>query len=86
VIQEKPVKKDLVGILERAQIDVSLQVVVLSLVGLVSADDLLFKALDVRREEAVQAKLASFLVRESCAFVQPLAVEEIHPARRIRKI
>jgi hypothetical protein len=65
---------------------VSLQVIVLSLVGLVSADDLLLKALDLRWEKSVQAQLASLLFRERCAFVQPLAVEEIHPAGDIRKI
>lgn len=30
----------------------------------------------------MQTKLASFLLGEGRAFVQPLAVEEIHPARK----
>ena len=51
------------------------------LVGLVRADGLLIQALDVRRQQAVQAKLAALLLRERRAFVQPWAFEEIHPAR-----
>jgi hypothetical protein len=65
---------------------VSLQVVVLSFVGLVNADDLLLKALDVRWEKSVQAELASLLFRERCAFVHPLAVQEIHPTGDIRNL
>jgi hypothetical protein len=60
-----------------------LQVIVLSLVGLVGADHSLIKGLDVRRQKSVQAMRAPFLLRERCAFVQPLAVQEIHPAREI---
>jgi hypothetical protein len=45
---------------------------------------LLIKPLDLRWEKPVQAKLASFVFRERRAFVQPWAVEEIHPARNIR--
>jgi len=85
VVEEQPVEEDFVGILKSAQKDVSLQIVVLSLVSLVSANYLLIKALDVGRKETVQAQLASLLFSERCAFVQPLAVEEIHPAEDIRK-
>jgi hypothetical protein len=46
---------------------------------------LLLKALDMRWEKSVQAKLASLLLRERRAFVQPLPVEKIHPAREIRR-
>jgi hypothetical protein len=31
----------------------------------------------------VQSKRAPFVLRERCAFVQPLAVQEVHPARDI---
>jgi hypothetical protein len=86
MIEQKTVEKDFVGILQSAQIDMPLQVVVLSFVGLVSANDLLFKALAVWREKSVQAKLPSLLLRERRAFVQELPVEEIHPAGNIRKI
>jgi hypothetical protein len=40
----------------------------------------------VWREEPKQAELASLLLREGRAFVQPLAIEEIHSAGDIRKI
>jgi hypothetical protein len=85
VVEQKPVEEDFVGILQGAQINVPLQVVVFSLIGLVSADDLLLKALDVRRQKSVQAKLASLLLRERRAFVQPWAFEEIHAARGFRQ-
>jgi len=75
VVEEQSVEEDFVGILKSAQKDVSLQIVVLSLVSLVSANYLLIKALDVGRKETVQAQLASLLFSERCAFVQPLAVE-----------
>jgi hypothetical protein len=61
----------------------SLQVVVLPLVDLVGADHLLIKGLDVRRHKSVQAKRAPFVLCERCAFVQPLAVQEVDPARDI---
>jgi hypothetical protein len=83
VVAQKPVKEDLVGILQSAQVDVSLQVVVLSLVGLVGADHLLLQSLDVRGQKPVQAKLASFVLCERCTSIQPLAVQEIHPAKGI---
>jgi hypothetical protein len=81
MVEKKFVKEDFVGVLQSAQINVSLQVVIFSLVGLVSTNDLLLKGLDVRWEKPVQAKFASFLFREGRAFVQVLAVQEIHPAR-----
>jgi hypothetical protein len=83
VVGLKPVEEDFVGILQSAQIDVSLQVVVLSLAGLVRAYYLLLKALDMRRQQPVQAKHAPFVRCERGAFVQPLAVQEIHAARDI---
>jgi hypothetical protein len=61
-----------------------LQVVVFSLVGCVGADRLLLKIFHARRKKPMQAKLASFLFRERGSFVQPLVVEEIHPARGVR--
>jgi hypothetical protein len=85
VVEKKFVKEDLVGVLQSTQINVPLQVIVFLLVGFVSADNLLLKALDVRREKSVQAKLASLPSRESRTFVHSLAVEEIHPVRRIRE-
>ena len=83
VVEEKPVEEDFVGILQSAQIDVSLQVVVFSLVGLIRTHHLLIKALDMWRQKSVQSKLAPFVLRERCAFVEPLAVQEIHAMRDI---
>jgi hypothetical protein len=37
----------------------------------------------MRRQKPVQAKFAPFVVGERCAFVQPLAVQEIHAAMGI---
>ena len=64
--------------------DVSLQIILLLLVGLTSADDLLFQHFDVRREKPVQVKLVSFFLRESRAFVQQWGVEQIYAARKNR--
>jgi hypothetical protein len=80
VVEQKPVEEDFVSVLQRAQVDMPLQVVVLSLVGLVGADYLLFDALDMRRQKPVQAKFAAFLLRKCRAFVQLVAIEEIHSA------
>ena len=83
MVEEKPVEEDFVGILQRAQIDMPLQVIVLSLVRLVRAHHLLIEGLDLRRQQSVQAKLASLLFGERRAFVQQRAVEEIHPGWEI---
>jgi len=83
VIEQELVEEDFVRILQRTQIDVSLQVIVLSLVGLISADDLLLQALDVRRKKSVQLKLVSLLLGKRCAFIQSWVVDEIHPARDV---
>ena len=83
VVEKKPVKEDLVGVLQGAQVDVPLQVVVFSLVSLISAHDLLVQRLDLRRQKPVQAKLGALRVAERRTFVQQRAIEEIHPARGI---
>jgi hypothetical protein len=69
VVEEKPVEQDFVAVLQGAQIDVPLEVVVLSLVGLISADYLSIEALDVRRKQSVQAEHASLFLRERRTFV-----------------
>jgi hypothetical protein len=84
VSEEKFVEQDFVCILKTAQIDMPLQVVIFSLVSLISTDDLLLKALYLRRKKSVQAKSCSLSLRESCTFVQQRIVEEIHPTRNIR--
>ena len=77
VVEQEPVEEDLVGVLQRAQVDVPLQVVVLALVGLVGAGHLLVQALDLRRQQPVQAELAPLVLRERRALVQDRAVEEV---------
>jgi hypothetical protein len=83
VVEEKPVEEDLVGILESAQIDMSLEVIVLSLVGLVRATYLLTEVFDMRWKKTVQAKRASLLLCERRSLIHLLASEEIHPAWNI---
>src|SRR5215813_4650021 len=56
--------EDFVSILQRAQINVALQVVAFAPVGLVRAHHLFSKALDLRRQQPVQAKRAPFVLRE----------------------
>src|SRR5208283_831690 len=80
VVEQKPVEKDFVSVLQRAQVDMPLQVVVLSLVSLVGADYLLLDALDMRRQKSVQTESSAFLLRECRAFVQLVAIEKIHSA------
>ena len=58
VIEQQPVEEHLVGVLEGAQVDVPLEVVVLAPVGLVGPDHLLVERLDVRRQQPVQAQAA----------------------------
>ena len=84
VVEKKPVKEDLVCVLQSPQVDMPLQVVVFPLVGLISAHDLLIKRLDLRRKKTVQAKLGALRVAERRTFVQQRAIEEIHPARTVR--
>jgi hypothetical protein len=62
----------------------ALQVVIFSLVGLIRAHHSLIKALDVRQQQPVQANRAPFVRYERGAFVQPLAVQEIHAMRGIQ--
>ena len=50
----------------------SLQVVVLELVCLIRAHQLLIKALDMQRQQPVQAKRAPFVLRERDALVSAL--------------
>ena len=83
VIEEQPVEENFVRVLERAQIDVALEVVRLSLVGLVRAYRLLIKRLHVRWQEAVQAERCPFRVRERRALVEALAVEKVHATREL---
>jgi hypothetical protein len=84
VIEKEFVEEDLVRVLQSAQIDVSLEVIVFSLVGFISAHRLFFECLYIRWKKAVKAKRGALLLGERCTLVQRLLVEEIHPAWGIR--
>ena len=62
VVEQQPVEEHLVGVLQVAQVDVPLEVVVLPPVGLVGADHLLVQRLDLRRQQAVQAEAPALLL------------------------
>jgi hypothetical protein len=80
VIEKEFVEEDLVRVLKGAQIDMELEVIVFSLVRLISAHGLLFECLYIRWKKAVEAKRGALLPGKRCTFVQRLLVEEIHPA------
>jgi hypothetical protein len=56
VVEKEPVKEHLIRVLQSPQIDVPLEVVVLSLVSLVSAHDLLFQCFYMGRKKPEQTK------------------------------
>jgi len=71
VIEEQAIEEDLVGVLERAQVNMTLEVFVLSLVGLVCARCLAVETLDLRRQKSVQAQGGTFLIRERVPLFRP---------------
>ena len=85
VVEQKAVEEDFVRVLQSTQVDMPLEVVVLSLVSLIGAGDLLVKGFNMRRKEPMQAKFCAFLFGESCAFVQIVPVEKIRAVRNIRR-
>ena len=76
VVEEQPVEEDLVRVLERAQVDVPLEVVGLSRVRFVSARHLLVERFDVRRQEALQSEVASLVLGERRALVHERQIED----------
>src|SRR5262249_7302389 len=77
----QPVEEHLVRVLERAQIDVPLEVFVLAPIRLVGAHDLLVERLDVRRKKPEQSEITPFLLGERRPFVQDRQGED----RRARR-
>jgi hypothetical protein len=67
MVEEQPVEEHLVGVLERAEIDVLVERRRARLEGFVRAGGLLFERLDLRRAAGRQAELASFLLGEGGA-------------------
>jgi len=70
VVEKQAVKKNLVGVLQLAEVDVTLEIVVLTEISFASANGLFFNGFDHRREQAVQAEGLSLLMGEGGAFVQ----------------
>src|SRR5262249_39644574 len=85
VLEKKAIEENLVVVLQRAQIDVPLQIVILSRIRLICAYDLLLQGFHVWRKQSVQTKLSSLIVSERCAFVQQWRVEQIHSTRHPRR-
>ena len=83
VIEQEPVEENLVGVLQSAQLDVALQVVVLAVTGLVGANHLVVEGLDMGRQAPVQAEAAPFLLLERGALVEftKARVTAVPPAR-----
>jgi hypothetical protein len=85
MIEQEPVKEHLIGVLQGAQKDVPLEVVVFAPVSLVGPHRLLVEALDGRREKSVQAKSAPFFVREGGAFIQIRSLEDCDAREAVRR-
>src|SRR5277367_5992920 len=83
VVEQKPVEEHFVGVLQGAQVDVSLKVVVFSFVGLVGADHLFLKAFYVWRQKSMQSERVSFFFRERRSLVQHLAAKQVHSTRNV---
>jgi len=70
MFEKQPVKENFVGVLELAEVDVALEIVVLAKIGFVGAGGLLFDGFDDGREEAVEAKGLALRKSEGSTFVQ----------------
>lgn len=70
VIEKKAVEKNLVGVLELAEINVTLEIVVLAQISFLSASGLFFNGFDYRREKPIKAEGLALLRGGGGAFVQ----------------
>jgi len=70
VVEKQAIEKHLVGVLELAKINVALEIVVLTKIGLVSASRLFFDGFHDGREQAIEAEGLALLVGKSSPFVQ----------------
>ena len=77
MVDDESVKEDLVSVLQSTQINMSLEIIVLFLEGLVSTDGLLIKGFYVWRQKPLQAKFCAFLLGKCRALIQGRSVEEI---------
>src|SRR5262245_26358695 len=85
VLEKKAIEENLVVVLQRPQIDVPLQIVILSSIRFIRAHDLLLERFHVRGKQAVKTKLRALFFSERCSFVQQWRVEQIHSARHPRR-
>jgi len=69
MFEKQPVKENFVGVLELAEVDVALEIVVLAKIGFVGAGGLLFDGFDDGWKKAVEAKSLPFRESERRAFV-----------------
>ena len=82
MLLEQAVEERFVAVLQRGEIDVALQVVLLAAEALVGANDLSLHRGNLRRKEAQQAQLAPLRFWERAAFVQQGLREDCPPGYR----
>jgi ABC-type oligopeptide transport system ATPase subunit len=69
VVKHQPVEEHLVRVLQVAQEDMAGQIVLLALVRLIGTLDLCVQSLDMRRQKALQSKLAALFLSKRCSLV-----------------
>jgi hypothetical protein len=70
MVEKQPVEENFVGVLELAEVDVTLEIVGLAEIGFVSTRGLFFDGFDHGREEAVEAQGLALWKSEGRAFVE----------------
>jgi len=86
VIEKQPIEKNLVGVLELAEIDMPLEIVVLTDKGFVGARRLFSNGLHHGREKAIKPEGLALLISKSGAFVQGRRLEEYMSAQMGREL
>src|SRR5208282_2734857 len=81
VVEEEAVEEDLVGVLERPQIDVSSQVGLVCPERLIRPAALLVERLDHRRQQSVEPERRALGLGERGALVQERSLEKVDPPR-----
>jgi hypothetical protein len=86
MVEKQAIEKNLVGVLELAEINVTLEIVMLAEISFVGASRLFFDSFDHRREKAIKAEGLALLRGEGSAFVQPRSLQERLSAQMGRKL
>jgi len=86
VVVKQAIEKNLVGVLELAEINVTLEIVVLAEIGFVGASGLFFNGFDHRREKTIKAEGLALLGGKGGAFVQPRRFQECLSAQIGREL